>query len=430
MGKLTNTKIRKHLEQFERALIAHGKSNTVAKSLADGLGLSLRRLPSGSWMWCYRYREKNKQKMISFGTFPDVEIEEAREKLAVSRALVREGNDPVRVRAENKQKIYDANAHTFKKVALAWYAAWLVDGGRGGQAVTGKHGRRTLSSMETYLFPSLSDLPIASIKLKHLSAAFKSIKEAGAGSEVVRKLWIIINYVFRYARVEGILDANILEGIRAADLKIAPAESKNQARVQVQDLPKLLTDIDSIKSPLTRLGLNLMALTFVRHNELISAEWQEIDFDKKVWVIPAEKMKRVNRTPTEHIVPLSKQALVVLSKLRQLTGHKKYVFASNITKTKHISIATLMKGLTDLGYQGKQSVHGFRGLASTILNENKFKFSVYDAACIAIQLAHVQRDKTSAAYNHAAHLEARTKMMQIYADFLDEQRRMALLKVV
>jgi integrase len=178
-------------------------------------------------------------------------------------------------------------------------------------------------------------------------------------------------------------------------------------------LPELLVKIDDYNGDaITRLAIKLMAYTFVRTSEEIEAPWPEFDLDEARWTIPAERMKM--KTP--HIVPLSRQAVEVLRALKQITGNGKFVFAGSRDKKKPISNNTILYALYRLGYRDRMTGHGFRGLASTILNEHEF-----DEAHIELQLAHTKRNKVAAAYNHAKYLKQRTEMMQWWADYLDAQ---------
>jgi integrase len=203
----------------------------------------------------------------------------------------------------------------------------------------------------------------------------------------------------------------------AADFKprdiLAAARTENRARVDVKDLPELLAKMDNYNGDaLTRLAMKLMAYTFVRTSEEIEAPWREFDLDKARWTIPPVRMKM--KTP--HIVPLSRQAVEVLRALKLLTGNGRLVFPGANDKNRSMSNNTILYALYRLGYQDRMTGHGFRGLASTILNENGF-----DEAHIELQLAHMKRNKVAAAYNHARYLKPRTEMMQWWADYLDAQ---------
>jgi integrase len=189
----------------------------------------------------------------------------------------------------------------------------------------------------------------------------------------------------------------------------------NYSRVDARELPALLRNIEVYQGThVTRLAIKLMALTFVRTSELIGAKWAEFDLEAGRWDIPAERMKM--RTP--HIVPLARQALEVLEILRDLTGQSDWLFPGDRNASKPMSNNTILKALERMGYKGRMTGHGFRGLASTILHEQG-----YSHDHIELQLAHAPRNAVSAAYNHALYLEPRARMMQDWADFLERTQR-------
>ncbi len=193
----------------------------------------------------------------------------------------------------------------------------------------------------------------------------------------------------------------------------------NYARIEAHELPKLLRKIETYEgSPKTRLAMRLMLLTFVRTSELIEARWEEFDIEGKRWTIPAERMKQV-KYPTAHIVPLATQTIDVLGMLHEITGDGKYLFPGSFHTVETMSKNTILKALETMGYKGRMTGHGFRGLASTILHET----DLFDTEHIDLQLAHMKRNKVSAAYNHAKYLPQRTKMMQWWADYVDEARK-------
>jgi integrase len=187
------------------------------------------------------------------------------------------------------------------------------------------------------------------------------------------------------------------------------------ARIDARELPTLLRAIEVYEGrQLTRLAIKLMALTFVRTSELIGARWEEFDFGARRWSVPATRMKM--KSP--HIVPLSLQAVEVLELLRTISGAEELVFPGEQNSRKPMSNMTILKALERMGYKGRMTGHGFRGLASTILHEQS-----YSHDHIELQLAHAPRNQVSAAYNHALYLEPRAKIMQDWADFLDRTRQ-------
>jgi integrase len=220
--------------------------------------------------------------------------------------------------------------------------------------------------------------------------------------------------VCRYAVAHGYVKRNPAAEIRPSDI-LKPTRKINMARIDARELPALLRAIEVYEGrQLTRLAIKLMALTFVRTSELICARWDEFDFEASRWSIPAARMKM--KTP--HIVPLSRQAVEVLELLRTISGEEELVFPGEQDQTKPMSNMTILKALERMGYKGRMTGHGFRGLASTILHEQG-----YNHDHIELQLAHAPRNEVSAAYNHALYLEPRARMMQDWADFLERTQR-------
>jgi integrase len=220
--------------------------------------------------------------------------------------------------------------------------------------------------------------------------------------------------VFRYAIAHGHAKRNPASDIRPSEI-LRTTRKTNYARIDVKELPDLLRRIEVYRgTPLTRLAIKLMSLTFVRTGELIGARWSEFNIKEARWDVPLERMKM--KTP--HIVPLSRQALEVLTMLRELPCAGELLFPGDRDSSKPMSNNTILKALERMGYKSRMTGHGFRGLASTILHEQG-----YQHEHIELQLAHAPRNAVSAAYNHALHLKARTHMMQEWADFLEQTQR-------
>jgi integrase len=217
----------------------------------------------------------------------------------------------------------------------------------------------------------------------------------------------IIGQIFRYAAQRGLCDHN-----PASDLRdiLPSAEEKHHSCIPIAELPELLKAIESRQPDSSKYAMQLLALTFVRTSELIEGRWEEIDWNRAEWHIPKERMKM--KRP--HVVPLAKQTIAILKDLQKLTGEKDHIFHSPASKSKHISNGTVLMALRRMGYQGRMTGHGFRTLASTILNEKGYAPDVIER-----QLAHEDSDKIRSAYNRAEYLLERKKMMQDYADILE-----------
>ena len=268
---------------------------------------------------------------------------------------------------------------------------------------------RDLSVFEKDLFPALGNMPIDQIKGKDVLGCAKKIEARGA-QEMAKRSIPLAGRVFRYAIRKGIIENDPTPYLQEA---LKPRKVKHMARLDISEFPPFLERMDRYHgNPMIKTAIQLMTLTFVRTAELRMMEWSEIDFDKHLLRIPAEKMKMAQ----PHIVPLSKQAIELIEGLRPLTGNKQYVFYNHST-AKPMSSNALLCVIRTLGYSGKMTGHGFRGLASTTLHEQGY---MHDA--IEIQLAHRVGNAVSQAYNHAQHLEYRVKMMQEWSDFIDSLR--------
>jgi integrase len=295
--------------------------------------------------------------------------------------------------------------NSFQSVAMLWLEHWK-------EGVTPRHADDTERRMKANILPYIGARPIAEIEAPELVAMVKAIEVRGA-RDIAKRALETTGQIFRYAIAHGYAKRNPAAEIKPRDV-LKPTQRVNFARVDAKELPALLRSIEVYRgSHITRLAMKLLALTFVRTSELIEARWSEFDLDAARWDIPAERMKM--RTP--HIVPLSRQAVEILRSLNHLTGHGELVFPGDRDPSKPMSNNTILKGLERMGYRGKHTGHGFRGLASTILHEQG-----YNHDHIELQLAHTQRNAVAAAYNHALYLEPRRRMMQAWADFLDQQQ--------
>jgi integrase len=272
---------------------------------------------------------------------------------------------------------------------------------------TPEHAKKILKRLEKHVFPRIGHRPIADIATAELLSVMRKIEEHGA--EIAHRLLQICGQVFTYAVVTQRVSINPAVSLRGA---LKPVVKNNYAYLKSDELPDYLKKLKAYDGALqTKLALRFLLLTFVRTGELRGAAWPEIDFDKAEWRIPAERMKMQE----PHIVPLSRQAIEVLKELEPITGNWQYVFPNQHKPSGHMSENTLLYALYRMGYHSRATGHGFRSTASTILNENDFPPDVIER-----QLAHSERDKVRAAYNHAQYLPERRKMMQWWADHLDE----------
>jgi integrase len=326
----------------------------------------------------------------------------ARERHAEARKLLATGVDPM---AERKA-VKAASENSFQSMANLWLEHWQ-DG------KSPRHVAYVRRRMDSDILPCLGARPIAAIEAPELVAMTKAIEQRGA-RDIAKRALESTRQVFHYAIAHGFARRNPASEIRPGDI-VKSSRKVNYARIDARELPSLLRSIEVYQGThVTRLALKLMALTFVRTSELIGARWTEFDFDAARWNISVERMKM--RTP--QIVPLAKQALDVLDTLRTLTGESEWLFPGDRNASKPMSNNTILKALERMGYKGRMTGHGFRGLASTILHEQG-----YSHDHIELQLAHAPRNAVSAAYNHALYLEPRASMMQDWADFLERTQR-------
>lgn len=382
-------------------IIKAAKPKEKAYKLSDGEGLVLLIQPNGSKWWRYRYRFNGKEKMLSIGTYPEVTLKEARLLRVTASDLLRQGTDPSQHRQEQKQLEAIAAENSFESVARQWWNHWKHDKNE-------RHADYTIRRLEADIFPVIGNKPINELTAPVLLLAIKKIESRGA-LDIAKRALTTCGQIMRYAVAHGLSERNPAADIKPSDV-LKPTKKTNYARLDQKELPELLQKIDAYDGqPLTKLALQLMALTFVRTSELIGARWEEIDMAKKEWRIPAERMKM--KTP--HIVPLSDQAIAVLERIKNLAADQVLLFPSERRDGKSMSNNTLLCALYRLGYHSRMTGHGFRGIASTILHERG-----YNHEHIELQLAHAKRDQVSASYNHALYLEPRAQMMQEWADYL------------
>lgn len=370
--------------------------------VTDEKGLHLLVRSNGSKLWQVRYRHGGKQKTASLGQYPEVSLQEARDKRDALRRTVAAGVDPIQAKREELAAKQARQLHTFEAVAREWWAAWKA-------ARSDNHVEYVMRRLEQNVFPVLGARPIDEIQAPELVAMAKAVAARGA-LDIAKRCLQMCSQVFRYAIAHGQATRNPATDIKPSD--ILPSRAKvNYARIDTRELPDLLRKIEAYQgTPTTRLAMKLMALTFVRTGELIGARWAEFDLEAARWDIPAERMKM--KTP--HVVPLSTQAVEALRVLQTITGHRDLLFPGERDHGKPMSNNTILGALDRMGYGKRMTGHGFRGLASTILHEQGF-----DHAHIELQLAHTERNAVSAAYNHALYLTQRATMMQAWGDYLE-----------
>ncbi len=384
--------------------------------LTDGHGLFMVVQPNGSKLWRWKYRFQGKFRLMALGSYPAVSLAEARAAHAEVRAKLLNGTDPMAERRTEKSAASEARRTTeihangegqdlFCEVAAQWLEKWK----------TGKverYARDTEKRLKEDVLSRIGNRPIAAIKPAEIASIILAIEERGA-EDVARRVLQNTQQIFRYAMAFGLAEQNPAAAFRPSDI-LKQRVTTNFARVEESELPALLKKIDLYDgSHFVRLALRMMALVFVRTGELIPAQWSEFDRKDKIWSIPPQRMKM--RRP--HLVPLSRQVLAVLAELWERRKNDVWVFPGE-RSCPFMNKNSMLGALKRMGYKGEMTGHGFRGLASTILNEIG-----YERAHIEMQLAHAPKNEVEGAYNKALYLPQRRVMMQRWADFLDEARK-------
>lgn len=371
------------------------------RKLADGGGLYLWVFADGRKYWRLRYWLGGKEKSLSLGVYPEVGLKAARTKRDAERRRLENDLDPSAERKADKLRVMSSLENSFQTVATEWATKQSNTWAPG-------HALDVKRRLETNIFPALGHRPIAEITAPELLAVVRKIESRGA-HDLSHRVLGVCGQVFRYGVVTGRCTADPSRDLRGA---LTPHSKKPQPAVKPEELPALLRSIagyDAIGDLQTRLALQLLAHLFVRTNELIGAVWVEFDLTAAMWAVPAARMKMKH----EHLVPLSRQALAILAQLQSIGGGSRFVFPGR-NRDKPVSNNTMLFALYRLGYKGKMTGHGFRAVASTILNEHGYRADVIER-----QLAHTERDDVRAAYNRAQYLPERKTMMQQWSDYID-----------
>jgi integrase len=368
----------------------------------DGGGLYLEVRPNGSRYWRYKYRFRGKEKLLAIGVYPHVSLKEAREARNGAAALLAKGLDPTAEKSSGRSMTAQQGARTFEQIAHDWLgkqrAVWAPS-----------RYRVVAQSLKLNVFPFIGARLISEIQPIEVLDAIKIMEARGVRYSAHRTL-SICSQIFRFAVASCLIQSDPTRDLRGA---LAPVVQRHLAAITTRDgAGQLMRAIRGFEGySLTRLMLLLHAYTFCRPGEIRGAEWAEIDMAAALWTIPPERMKGKR----EHLVPLSRQALEVLQSAHPISGHGRFVFPSVRSAERPMSDNTANAALRRMGYsKDEMTAHGFRAMASTLLNE-----AGYDPDAIEKQLAHVEANKVRAAYHRAQYLEERKRMMQEWADLLD-----------
>lgn len=385
--------------------------------VSDSHGLYLLVNPGGSRLWYLKYRINRKESRIGLGAYPDVSLANARQQRDGIRKLLAQNINPA------QQRIAERAAHspekTFKHIALSWH--------KSNRTWSENHSARLLASMNNHIFPKIGHQPVTELKAHHFIDLLKGIETKGLLEVASRTRQHLCN-IMRHAVHQGMIEnnpASNLEGIITAPVK------RHYPALPLERLPELLSRIDGYHQgrELTRLAVMLTLHLFIRSSELRFAHWCEVDFRNKIWTIPATREAipgvrysgRGAKMRTPHIVPLSRQAITLLQKIKDISGHQELVFPGDHNRYKPMCENTVNKALRLMGYDTKKDIcgHGFRTMACSTLMES----GLWSLDTVERQMSHQERNSVRAAYNHKAeYLEARRTMMQWWSDYLDSCR--------
>lgn len=383
--------------------VKNAKPHKKPYKLTDRQGLYLLVKPNGGKFWRLKYFVAGKEKLLALGAYPDISLDEAREKRLSARKLNASGVDPASQRKEEKRRRAYNVENSFQVVAKEWFETnkpkWTPD-----------HAERLWRRLSLHIISEVGDRPIAEINALDLLDALRKVEKRGA-TETSHRLLQTCSVIFRYAVLTGRIKYNPTQDLKGA---LVPHKAENHPTIEAKELPKFFTQLEAVKTTvLNKLAIKALLLTFVRQGELRQAKWEDIHWKEKEWRLPAHTTKMRDM----HIVPLANQTINLLADLKKLTGERELLFPSQ-QRRRHAMMSenTINHVLRKMGYKNKLVGHGFRALASTTLNENGFTPDVIER-----QLAHAERNKIRAAYNRAQYLPERRKMMQWWADYLDRQ---------
>lgn len=391
--------------------IQNAKPRDGVYRLSDGDALWLEVRPSGVKIWRYRYKIANKGNIYTIGEFAPhkgpahVSLEKARKQRNDARDLVRKGIHPTHDRKSKVRDQVRENESTFKAIAEEWIA-------RKEKNWTSGTAKQIKTVFKNDIYPAIGSLPIRSVTSQDVLKIITDVDARGANTfAFLIRQWVSAVYRFAITTLRADVDpAGPLSGA------VERNKTKHSKALSKDELKRLLKALHTYGGdPATMCGLELILLTFVRTIELRAARWEEIDFVRAEWRIPADRMKMRE----VHIVPLSRQAIAILKALYVINGHREFLFPNKRDYKRYITATTLNRALERMGFLGEGSIgfsaHGFRATASTMLNEAGFRSDVIER-----QLAHQERNNVRAAYNHAQYMDERRIMMQMWADMVDE----------
>ncbi|EBB9142168.1 TPA: tyrosine-type recombinase/integrase [Salmonella enterica subsp. enterica serovar Java] len=381
--------------------ISTAKPTEKPYKLSDGGGLYLLVNPNGSRYWRMKYRYAGKEKLLSIGVYPDVTLAEARDKRIEAKRILATGDDPSEVKQAAREAKSLAVNNSFELLALEWHdhkkSSW-----------SSGYADDILEYLRKDIFPYIGKKAITDIKPMTMLSVLKKMEERGV-LDKLKKTRQACRQIFTYAIITGRAEFNPVTDLAGA---LKTPKQQHFPHLMPDQIGPFIHAVNAYSgSKVTRIATLLLMYTSVRTIELRASEWNEFDLDNDLWQIPKERMKM--RRP--HLVPLSRQVKSHLSELKEITGWGKYVFPGRNDAHKPMSEASINQVIKRIGFAGKVTGHGFRHTMSTVLHEKGF-----NSAWIEAQLAHADRNTIRGTYNHAQYLDGRRKMLQWYADYLDE----------
>lgn len=383
--------------------IAKAKPQDKEYNLADGRGLYLRVMPQGSKRWIFNYLTPfaKKRTNISLGAYPEVKLIQARAEREKCRELLTRNIDPKSARSQRHEAEAQALQNTLRSVAERWFEIKSAE-------LTAGYAADIWNSLENHVFPELGKRPVHQISARDVADVLRPLEKQGK-LELVKRICQRLSAVMDHAVIAEYVEENRL--LRVGRLFKSPSR-KHLPTVPPEELPRLVESIQEASvRPVTRFLILWQLHTMVRPSEAAGARWSEISDESRLWTIPAERMKRRR----QHLVPLSDQCMQILTDIRPLSGHREFIFPSDHNPRKSANSATVNMALRRMGYHGKLVSHGFRSLASTILNEEGFEPDLVETA-----LSHLDKNTTRAAYNRTDYLERRRGMMDWWSDCIQD----------
>jgi len=392
--------------------VRNAKPQEKVYTLADGEGMYLEVTPLGTKIWRMSYRQPNgKRTRLTFGTYPEVSLQQARQRRFEAQRQRAEGVDPAQARRLAKQARAAIDMHTFEAVAREWHA---------NKSETWKENtaREAINRLQSDVFPLVGTRPIGEVDAPLMLDVLKQVEKRGA-LEMAARLAQLCSQVFRYAIAKGLIKYNPIPDLRGA---LKPRAKKHHAAIGTDELPAFLEALARNQAEMyleTRILMRLMMLVFVRTSELLETPWSEIDFENERWIIPWQRMKmgkkKLHPRKLDHHVNLPRQGWALLRELHALTGGGTYLFPNRNDHRRPISNGAILAALRRMGYSGRMTGHGFRSLAMGVI---KAKLG-YRHEVVNRQLAHASADEYGEAYDREQFLAERKKMMQDYADYIE-----------